>query len=186
MNATQASLLAILDGCGGELTGGELVRVAQLRIGQFWSLTRSQVYRELASLEHDGLVSPGTPGARESRPFRVTEAGRELYRTWLTTRLPSDTIRIPVLLAVSFGAALDPSALAALLEVEQARHVDRQRDLEQLDQDLSALPDPDPWALATVRFGLLYERAVLEWFASLPADLGAPPGPAEELPPAPA
>ena len=169
MNATQASLLALLDGCGGELTGGELVRVAELRIGQFWSLTRSQVYRELAVLERDLLVAPGAPGPRDSRPVRVTDAGRERYRAWLTGQLPDDTIRIPVLLAVSFGAALDPQDLRALLAQSRAVHRQRLAEYEQLHADLAPLQDDDPWAQATVSFGIEYERAVLRWFTGLPA-----------------
>ncbi len=168
MNATQASLLAILDGCGGELTGGELVRVAELRIGQFWSLTRSQVYRELAALEQDGLVVPGVPGARDARPVRVTDAGRDLYRSWLLEQLPGDTIRIPVLLAVSFGASLDPSALRDLLASSRDEHRERLAAYTALEADLDGAADGDPWALATVRFGVQYERAVLAWFDTLP------------------
>lgn len=171
MNATQASLLAILDGCGGELTGGELVRVAELRIGQFWSLTRSQVYRELVALERDGLVVPGDPGPRDARPVRVTDAGRDRYRAWLTEQLPADSIRIPVLLAVSFGASLDPTALRELLASSQREHRRRLHDYESLDAGLAAAPDSDPWARATVSFGIQYERAVLAWFASLPVEV---------------
>jgi DNA-binding PadR family transcriptional regulator len=168
VNATSASLLAILDSSGGELTGGELVRVAELRIGQFWSLTRSQVYRELAALERDGLVVPGVPGPRDARPVRITDAGREHYRAWLTGQLPSDTIRIPILLAVSFGASLDPSALRELLVSNRREHHDRLEYYEALDADLADLPDGEPWARATVSFGMHYERAVLAWFDTLP------------------
>ena len=168
MNATQASLLAILDGCGGELTGGELVRVAQVRIGQFWSITRSQVYRELVALEHDGLVVPGVRGPREARPVRITDAGREQYRTWLTTSLPGDSIRIPVLLAVSFGADLDPPALRDLLVDSERDHRRRLDAYEALDAELAGTSGGDPWARATVSFGMHYERAVLAWFRTLP------------------
>lgn len=171
MNATQASLLAILDGSGGELTGGELVRVAELRIGQFWSLTRSQVYRELAVLEHEGLVVPGDPGARDARPVRVTERGRQVYRHWLTRQLPADTIRIPVLLAVSFGATLDQVALRELLASSRRDHRARLEHYEALDADLAHAPGGEPWARATVAFGMHYERAVLAWFDSLPGDV---------------
>lgn len=171
MNATQASLLAILDGCGGELTGGELVRMAELRIGQFWSLTRSQVYRELVALERDGLVVPGVPGPREARPVRVTQEGRHRYRDWLTQQLPDDTIRIPVLLAVSFGASLDPAALRDLLASNRAEHQRRLQDYEALDAALASAADGEPWARATVSFGLHYERAVLAWFDTLPAEV---------------
>jgi DNA-binding PadR family transcriptional regulator len=171
MNATQASLLAILDGCGGELTGGELVRVAELRIGQFWSLTRSQVYRELVALERDGLVAPGVPGPRDARPVRITADGQERYRTWLTTSLPGDSIRIPVLLAVSFGASLDPDALRDLLASSEHEHRRRLEAYETLDAGLAAVPGGDPWARATVSFGMHYERAVLAWFSTLPEEV---------------
>ena len=175
MNATQASLLALLDGCGGELTGGELVRIAELRIGQFWSLTRSQVYRELAALEQDRLVEPGAPGPRDARPVRVTAEGREAYRSWLTRQLPDDTIRIPVLLAVSFGAALDPAELRDVLARSRAEHQRRLADYEQLHADLAPLAEDDPWARATVSFGIEYERAVLAWFRTLPPSVRPEP-----------
>lgn len=168
MNATQASLLAILDSCGGELTGGELVRVAELRIGQFWSITRSQVYRELVVLERDGLVVPGVRGPRDARPVRITEDGRERYRTWLTSSLPGDSIRIPVLLAVSFGATLDPTALHDLLADSEQEHRRRLAAYQALDAELAGVSGGDPWARATVSFGMHYERAVLAWFTTLP------------------
>lgn len=170
MNATQASLLALLDGCGGELTGGELVRVAELRIGQFWSLTRSQVYRELAVLEGQGLVAPGAVGPRDARPVRITASGRRAYRRWLTGQLPADTIRIPVLLAVSFGDTLDKQALRDLLVRSRAEHRRRLTDYTELDAAL-ATDGGDSWARATVAFGLAYERTVLAWFDTLPAEV---------------
>ena len=170
MNATQASLLALLDGCGGELTGSELVRLAELRIGQFWSLTRSQVYRELVALEEQGLVAPGTPGPREARPVRITDSGRRTYRHWLTGQLPADTIRIPVLLAVSFGETLDPAALRELLARSRTDHRRLLADYTALD-DALADGGADPWARATVSFGLAYERTVLEWFDTLPPEV---------------
>jgi DNA-binding PadR family transcriptional regulator len=172
VNATQASLLALLDGCGGELTGGELVRVAELRIGQFWSLTRSQVYRELVVLEEQGLVSPGTRGPRDARPMRITADGRRDYRRWLTSELPADTIRIPVLLAVSFGDTLDSTALRDLLTRSRTEHRRRLDDYLALDAAL-AEGDVDPWGRATVGFGLAYERAILDWFDTLPAQVRA-------------
>lgn len=171
MNSTAASLLGLLDASGGELTGGELVRVAQQRIGQFWSLTRSQVYRELAVLERDGLVRPGAPGPREARPVRITSPGRAAYREWLTEHLPSDTIRIPVLLAVAFGGSLDPAALQGVLERSRAEHRKRLADYRQVDRELAGAEDGEPWARATLSFGIHYEEAVLRWFETLPAEV---------------
>lgn len=174
MNSTSASLLGLLDACGGELTGGDLVRVAQQRIGQFWSLTRSQVYRELTVLERQGLVRPGTPGQRESRPVQITDAGRAAYREWLTERLPSDTIRIPVLLAVAFGSSLEPAALGGVLARSQREHRTRLKEYRRLDAQLADAEGGEPWARATLSFGMQYEEAVLRWFATLPAEVRPP------------
>src|SRR5680860_1292176 len=71
MNPTAAALLGLLEDCG-ELTGGQLVRVADQRIGDYWSLTRSQVYRELATLAAQGDVVAGDPGPREAQPYRIS------------------------------------------------------------------------------------------------------------------
>ena len=65
MNATAASLLGFLH--EGPLTGYELVSTAQRTIGDFWSLTQSQVYRELAWMAEAGLVEAGERGARDRR-----------------------------------------------------------------------------------------------------------------------
>ena len=171
MNSTSASLLGLLDTCGGELTGGELVRTAELRTGQFWSLTRSQVYRELAVLERERLVRAGRPGPRDSRPVQITPAGRTAYRQWLTEHLPSDTIRIPVLLAVAFGSSLEPAALAEVLRRSRAGHQARLEQYRQLDRQLAGSEGGEPWARATLSFGMLYEDAVLRWFATLPVEV---------------
>ncbi len=171
MNSTSASLLGLLDASGGELTGGELVRVAQQRIGQFWSLTRSQVYRELAALEREQLVRPGTPGPRESRPVQITAAGRSAYREWLLEHLPSDTIRIPVLLAVALGGALEPAALAQVLTRSRDEHRARLEEYRRLDAQLAELEGGEPWARATLSFGMNYEEAVLRWFSTLPPEV---------------
>jgi DNA-binding PadR family transcriptional regulator len=170
MNATAASLLGLLDVYGGELTGGELVRIAQQRIGEFWTLTRSQVYRELASLEEAGYVERGPLGARESRPYRVTESGREVYRSWLTEHLPTDAIRIPLLLAVAFGSVLPREKVQALLRDALAEHQDRLAHYRKVDDELEQL-GVDIWTRATLSFGLHYEEAVIRWFESLPPEV---------------
>ncbi len=170
MNATAASLLGLLDLSGGELTGAELVRVAQQRIGDFWSLTRSQVYRELAALEAEGHVEPGPRGARESRPYRISASGRDVYRTWLTERLPGDTVRVPLLLAVAFGSVLPEGRVAALLRSSVEEHRSRLDSYRALAAELEEL-GVDVWTRSTLSFGVHYEEAVLRWFDALPDEV---------------
>ena len=49
VNATAAAILGLLH--DGPMTGGDLVAAAGDRFGGFFSVTRSQVYRELPALD---------------------------------------------------------------------------------------------------------------------------------------
>ncbi|MPZ62295.1 MAG: PadR family transcriptional regulator [Propionibacteriales bacterium] len=173
MNPTAASLLGLLDTCGGELTGGELVRVAQTRIGDFWTLTRSQVYRELTKLESQGYIQPGSPGPRDSRPYRITRSGRSTYRRWLVEELPGETVRIPILLAVAFGGVLPADELRDLLAAAHAEHTKRLARYRELYAELETA-GVDAYSLATLSFGIHHEQAVLHWFESLPPEIPSP------------
>ena len=55
------------------MTGWDLIAAAQERIGQFWTLTQSQVYRELTAMA-DGPGRGRPPGARDRKPYEVTPA----------------------------------------------------------------------------------------------------------------
>src|SRR5204863_4569098 len=70
LNPTAASLLGFLH--LGDLTGYQVMQLAEMIIGDFWSLTRSQVYRELAGLAESGLIEAGEIGTRSQRPYHVT------------------------------------------------------------------------------------------------------------------
>ncbi|MDG4802835.1 helix-turn-helix transcriptional regulator [Micromonospora sp. WMMD980] len=159
------------------MTGWDLLEHAQQRIGAFWSLTQSQVYRELAAMASAGLVRAGERGPRDRQPYEITDAGREAFAAWAVKPPADETIRFPLLLTVLFGRHLPPPRLAGHLATQRAAHAAR---LDEYEQVAAALPDGaddiEPYAVATLRFGLAYERAVLEWFDTLPAALRpAPP-----------
>ena len=65
VNATAAAILGLLH--DGPMTGGDLVAAAGDRFGGFFSVTRSQVYRELPALAEAGLLRLGKLGPRASR-----------------------------------------------------------------------------------------------------------------------
>ena len=166
LNTTAASLLGLLDDAG-ELTGGALVREAEARIGEFWNLTRSQVYRELAALAQAGLIKASPSGARESKPYRITATGRTAFRTWLAQESPTNQVRMALLVLVAFGRHLPDGRLGSLLDSYEDDHRNRLAAYERLDEEL-AEGDVDPYVRATLSFGLHYERAVLQWLDSLP------------------
>lgn len=167
LNATAASLLGFLH--EGPMTGWDLVAVAQQRIGDFWSLTQSQVYRELATMADRGLVEAGERGSRDKRPYAITSTGRSAFRDWVE-RMPGDeTIRFPLLLTLAFGRHLPAGRLTTMLEQHRLIHSERLRDYRLQLEEVEATEDL--YARATLDFGITYEEAVLEWFARLPEDL---------------
>jgi DNA-binding PadR family transcriptional regulator len=164
INATVGSLLGFLH--EGPQSGWDLMVTAQERIGGFWSLTRSQVYRELASMAAAGLITTDSTGARDRRAYRLTEDGRAAFRQWVSQPPGEEQIRYPLLLTLAFAQHLPPDRLASFIashrELHQSRW-DAYRDQE-LQARAAGAGDVD---LITLDFGLRYERAVIDWFDAL-------------------
>lgn len=167
LNATAASLLGLLH--DGPLTGWDLVAKAQDRIGNFWTLTQSQVYRELARMTDDGLVTVGAPGPRDRKPYTITDDGRSAFASWLDADPAHDQIRVPLLLTILFSDHLRPGRLAEIIATERAKHATRLAAYREHEQELT----DDPVRLATLRFGIRHEEAALAWFNELPDLLSA-------------
>ncbi|RSM40103.1 PadR family transcriptional regulator [Actinoplanes sp. ATCC 53533] len=167
LNATAASLLGFLH--EGPMSGWDLVATAQARIGDFWSLTQSQVYRELAAMAADGLVEAHERGRRDRRPYAITDAGRSAFTAWVTRAPEPEAIRFPLLLTIMFGRHVPAERLAEIVAQHRATHAARLAAYEQFETELPpGAAEAEPYAVATLAFGLAYERAMLAWFAGLP------------------
>jgi DNA-binding PadR family transcriptional regulator len=162
INATAASLLGFLH--YGPRTGWDLAELVERTIGNFWNVTRSQVYRELRTLTDLGLVEPGATGPRARRPFAITPAGREAFSRWITGEPGEELIRFPLLLTLFFGEHLTDEQLTSFIRAHRPRHEER------LEYYLALLEGEDSGSFRahTLRFGIVYEQAVLGWFDSLP------------------
>ncbi|MEU7765762.1 PadR family transcriptional regulator [Nocardia sp. NPDC049190] len=171
LNSTAASLLGFLH--EGPMSGWDLVAEAQDRIGDFWTITQSQVYRELGSMDAAGLVQKGETGARERTPYHITDAGREEFLEWIARDPGGETIRVPLLLTLSFGEHLDRNRLEHIVATN--REIHQGRLTKYLAEDPATMSS---FARATLDFGIRYERAVLEWFDHLPELLGVAWSPA--------
>lgn len=165
INATAASLLGLL--LEAPMSGWDVIRVAQLRLGNFWSLTRSQVYRELAAMASAGLVAASARGPRERRSYSVTQAGRDAFAAYINAAPATETIRYPLLLTLSFGQHVEPVTLGRILRDQRHLHQQRLTDYEHKQRSASSAPHPDRWSLATLAFGIAHERATLDWFDQL-------------------
>ena len=164
MNNTAAALLGFLH--EGPRTGWDLWSTAELRIGDFWTVTRSQVYRELAAMAAAGLVELGERGPRDRQPYLLTGAGRAAFREWIEAEPGTEQIRYPLLLKLAFARHLPADRVAEFVTSHRRVHAERLERYRGLRPDLEA--SADPFALATLDFGIRYETAVLAWFDQLP------------------
>jgi len=119
--------------------------------GEFWSLTQSQVYRELVTMTEAGLLEAGERGRRDRRPYMITEAGRAAFSAWIDRGPSSATIRIPLLLTVLFGRHLPSTRLAGILAHHHELHVDRLAHYDSLCAAATAEPNRTPmrWRCST-------------------------------------
>lgn len=166
LSPTAASLLGFLH--DGPMTGWDLVALARERIGAFWTLTQSQVYRELRAMARTGLVEEGPPGRRDRKPYTITDAGRRAFAEWMDREPGAEQIRFPLLMTMAFAQHLPPHRLAEIVASQRAVHAERLAHYETHREALRNAPDPDESRLATLGFGLRYERAVLAWLDELP------------------
>jgi len=161
INATVGSLLGFLH--EGPQSGWDLMVTAQDRIGGFWSLTRSQVYRELATMAEAGLITTDSTGPRDRRAYRLTDAGRSAFAQWLAQPPGEEQIRYPLLLTLAFARHLPADRLAAFVAAHRALHQARWDAYREQERQARAAGAGDV-DLLTLDFGLRYERAVLDWF----------------------
>ena len=104
-------LLAVAPRSGYELTkafAGDLGRYA-------WQAGHTSIYPELARLAENGLIEVSHEGARGSRTYAVTDAGREELRTWLFTPPRQGKVRNELVLRMFLLSALDPADARELL-----------------------------------------------------------------------
>lgn len=145
------------------MTGGQLVAEAGDQFGSFFSVTRSQVYRELPALTSAGLLRLGKQGARSSQQYQITAAGKKAFKTWLATTPGADHLRSPLILRIRHAAALSAKQRSAL--IGSARE-DYNEQLNRAKAEVKAAPDP--YAKAVAEFTVAHLRAVLKLLDSVP------------------
>lgn len=163
VNSTAAALLGLLH--SGPMTGGELVAGAARRFGSFFSVTRSQVYRELPSLTDRGLLKLGNQGARASQQYLITPAGKRSFTAWLADGGGADALRSPLVLRLLHAGALSTGQRADLVRTSRGAYAER---LELARA--AARGEADPYRKAVADFAVAHTRAMLKLLDAIPAE----------------
>jgi DNA-binding PadR family transcriptional regulator len=171
LNATAASLLGFLH--DGPKTGWDLLQEIDRGFKHFWNVTSSHVYRELKGLQERGYIEAGDRQARDRQPYAITPAGRAAFAGWLVQEPAHETMRIPLLVTLWFGAHLDPGRLRSFIDRHRQANQRRLAYYQNVPQQMLTA---DPYFAAVVRFGIAYEQAVLTWIDGLSALPGMPAG----------
>lgn len=165
VNPTAAALLGLLH--DGPMTGGQLMAAAERRLGAYWSMTRSQVYRELPALAEAGYVKLGKPGPRSSQPYSITPAGKRVFLRWLSESPGRDALRNPVALRVAFGSHHTAAQLKELYANANQYHTEALAATR--EQAKEAKREGDDYGAAALEFAVGYHRAALAFLKSAPS-----------------
>jgi DNA-binding PadR family transcriptional regulator len=161
LNATAASILGFL--YKEPQTGWELAERIEDIIGDFWNVTRSQIYRELKDLAVQGLVASMKTGPRDRQPYRITEPGRRAFKEWIARRPGRPNMRLPLVLQVFFGDAVEPENLAQSLTELRAYHEGRLA----VYRGFEAEVPKESFTYEALRLGLMFQKTMISWIDSL-------------------
>jgi DNA-binding PadR family transcriptional regulator len=118
-----------------------------------WPATQSQLYGELNKLAEAGLIEVSDIGPRGRKEYRITEAGREELRRWVTNPQDDPPFRSARLLRVFLLTEI-PRVHAREHMTAMARHADAE--VARLEE----LRDSVDWSATD---SLFYGRAALEY-----------------------
>jgi DNA-binding PadR family transcriptional regulator len=161
LNATAAALLGLLH--DGPQTGGQLVAAARERFGSFFSVTRSQVYRELPALADGGLVRLGKQGPRSSQQYVLTAAGKKAFKAWLAGEPGPDHLRSPLILRLVHADTLTAKQRTTLIDQAKAAYSGEHDAMRAAVKSAE-----DPYAKAIAEFGVARAKAVLKLLDAIP------------------
>ncbi len=103
----------------GPASGYDLTRRFQETLGPIWPAQHPQIYAELSRLADAGLIEVDSRGPRGRKAYRITDAGRQEVRRWLTEDEVDHTLRIESLLRSVFFWLLEPEELTERLAQER-------------------------------------------------------------------
>jgi PadR family transcriptional regulator, regulatory protein AphA len=149
-------------------------------VGSFWSVTQSQIYRELHALERDEKVrvrrEPGN-GKPDRKVYSLTTAGEEELEAWLGAPVEPMQLRHPLLLKFVFAAGVEPTKLDQVLSSYEESLIKTRVDYASrvASREIFSLArskrEATLWRLS-IEYGLAWVETELKWARRARRELG--------------
>lgn len=164
------AILAVLT--GNPCSGYDLRKNFEGSVGFFWRATFQQVYRELAKLESQGLLTAETiqqSQRPDKRIYSVTPSGQQYLQDWIAQPAPVSPIKDDLLVKLFVGHLVPRSILLEELEQHRQAHLEQLATYEVITQkyfpEVNRLSPAGKFQYLTLRNGIHYEQAWLAWCA---------------------
>jgi DNA-binding PadR family transcriptional regulator len=151
-------------------SGYDLARRFDASIGNFWSASHQQIYKVLARMESDKLVSAdlvAQDGRPDKKVYAITGEGHDELARWLAQPSRSESLRSEFVVRLRAVHLLDKESFAAEVRSRRAAHATKLAEYEASElkffPDPSAIPDDLVGAWLALRGGVRIERNGIEW-----------------------
>ncbi|HJR89142.1 MAG TPA: PadR family transcriptional regulator [Aeromicrobium sp.] len=151
-------------------SGYDLARRFDASIGHFWPASHQQIYKVLARMESDKLVSAdliAQDGRPDKKVYAITDDGRAELRDWLAKPSRREAVRIDFAVKLRALHLADRTSFIQEVRARRAAHVQLLADYEASEAkffpDPSAIADEQLGAWLALRGGIRVERGGIEW-----------------------
>jgi PadR family transcriptional regulator AphA len=164
-----------------EMSGYDIKRNFDRAVHFVWNASDSQIYRELRSMEAEGLITSRLvqqEGKPNKRLYQLTDDGISCLDRWLVSPVESPYGKDSFLMRLFFMGRVDPAEALRVLEErreEVAALLESAKERRERFGDLSRteLPQLLWWQVRLIDGFQLIHGAQLEWIDGLIADVEA-------------
>lgn len=150
----------------------DLIKGFEAGVGLFYSASSGSIKRALDGLLARGAIEVASveAGGRGRKVYRLTDAGREEFRAWMTGEPSGPDLETAALSRLYFLGLLEPDERAAVVRRITARIEADLAVLSALDEELDTRDIPEEhreiaaYQRATLDYGIAAHRFALDWF----------------------
>jgi DNA-binding PadR family transcriptional regulator len=163
--ALSHAILALLT--DNPYSGYDLAKDFDQSVNFFWQASHQQIYRELAKLETQGLITAEIvtqDGRPDKKLFHITPAGQAFLTEWVAGEQEIMPIKEDLLVKLWAGRLVPDSNLITEIEKHREFHVQKLAMFKGIEQEFfGCLRPQDHCGYLVLRRGIRYETDYIAW-----------------------